>query len=98
MIRQREIVIARVLDAPRTTGLARSLERIQAKLAAGGTRLAIGVSTALEGVGIHPNTAHYRLARIAEKTGLDLRNVLHLMELLVAIELADETPMSGLPR
>ena len=56
------------------------------------------MSTALEGVGIHPNTAHYRLARIAEKTGLDLRNVLHLMELLVAIDLADETPMSGLPR
>ena len=51
MIRQREIVIVRVLDAPRTTGLARPLERIQAKLAAGGTRLAIGVSTALEGVG-----------------------------------------------
>ena len=50
VIRQREIVIVRVLDAPRTTGLARPLERIQAKLAAGGTRLAIGVSTALEGV------------------------------------------------
>jgi GGDEF-like domain len=51
VIRQREIVIVRVLDAPRTTGLATPLERIQAKLAAGGTRLAIGVSTALEGVG-----------------------------------------------
>jgi sugar diacid utilization regulator len=51
VIRQREIVIVRVLDAPRTTGLARPLERIQAKLAAGGTRLAIGVSTGLEGVG-----------------------------------------------
>jgi hypothetical protein len=30
VIRQREIVIVRVLDAPRTTGLARPLERIQA--------------------------------------------------------------------
>jgi sugar diacid utilization regulator len=58
----------------------------------------LNVSSAAEQLLNHPNTAHHRLARIAEKTGLDLRNVLHLMELLVAIELGDETPMSGLPR
>ena len=184
VIRQREIVIVRALDSPRTTGLAKPLERIQVKLAAGGVRLAIGVSTTLPGLErladgyreayvavhsirpeggvvcleglspfeylalrsdataerlvspaigdflaedagkggaltrtllayveadlnvssaaeqlfIHPNTAHYRLARIAEKTGLDLRNVSHLMELLIAIKLADESPMSSLPR
>jgi DNA-binding PucR family transcriptional regulator len=184
VIRQREIVIVRALDALRTAGLAKPLERIQVKLAAAGVRLAIGVSTALQGVGrladgyreayvavqsirpeggvvcledlspfeylalrsdataqrlvspaivdflaedagkggpltrtllayveadlnvssaaeqlfIHPNTAHYRLARIAEKTGLDLRNVSHLMELLIAVKLADESPISHLPR
>jgi hypothetical protein len=178
VIRQREIVIVRALDGPGTTGLAKPLERIQVQLAAGGMRLAIGVSTALQGVGrlsdgyreayvavqsilpeggvvcledlspfeylalrsdataqrlvspaivgflvedagkggtltrtllayveadlnvssaaeqlfIHPNTAHYRLARIAAKTGLDLRNVSHLMELLIAVKLADESP------
>jgi hypothetical protein len=184
VMRQHEIVIVRALAARRTTGLTKPLERIQVKLAAGGVRLAIGVSTALEGVGrlsdgyreayvavqsvradggvvcledlssfeylalrsdataqrlvspaiadflaedagkggaltrtllayveadlnvssaaaqlfIHPNTAHYRLARIAEKTGLDLRNVSDLMELLIAVKLADESPISRLPR
>jgi sugar diacid utilization regulator len=44
----------------------------------------LNVSSAPEQLSIHPNTAHYRLARIAEKTGLDLRNVSHLMELLAA--------------
>jgi hypothetical protein len=53
--RQREIVIVRALAGPGTTGLARALERIQAKLAAGGIHLAIGVSTALEGVGRLPD-------------------------------------------
>jgi hypothetical protein len=178
VIRQREIVIVRALEVPGTTGLAKPLERVQVKLDAGGVRLAIGVSTPLEGVGqlpdgyreaylavqsigpaggvvcleglspfeylalrsdataqrlvspaivaflaedarkggsltrtllayveadlnvssaaeklfIHPNTAHYRLARIAEKTGLDLRNVSHLMGLLIAVKLVGGSP------
>jgi len=177
-------VIVRSLDVPGTTGLAKPLERIQVKLAAGGVRLAIGVSTTLENIEhlsdgyreayvavqsigpgggvvcleglspfeylalrsdatahrlvspaivdflaedarkggaltrtllayveadlnvsnaaeklfIHPNTAHYRLARIAEKTGLDLRNVSHLMGLLIAVKLAGESPTGSLPR
>jgi sugar diacid utilization regulator len=183
VIRQREIVIVRALDEPRSTGMAKPLERIQAKLAAEGVGLAIGVSTTLDGIGrlsdgyreayvavhsigpgggvvcledlspfdylalrsdataqrlvspaivdfladdarkggaltrtllayvdadlnvssaaeqlfIHPNTAHYRLARIAEKTGLDLRNVSHLMGLLIAVKLAHEPSTGGLP-
>ena len=52
----------------------------------------LNVSSAADYLFIHPNTAHYRLARIAEKTGLDPRNVSHLMELLVAVKLADESP------
>jgi len=35
------------------------------------------------------NTAHYRLARIAERTGLDLRRVDDLIEILIAARLAD---------
>lgn len=37
---------------------------------------------------IHVNTAHYRLARIAERTGCDLRHVSDLLELLIAARLA----------
>ena len=35
------------------------------------------------------NTAHYRLARIAERTGCDLRRVSDLIEILIAARLAD---------
>jgi hypothetical protein len=183
VIRQREIVIVRTLQAPGTTALAKPLDRIQVKLAAEGVRLAIGVSTTLEDIGhlsdgyreayvavqsigpeggvvcleglspfeyltlrsdatahrlvspaivdflaedarkggaltrtllayveadlnvssaaeklfVHPNTAHYRLGRIAEKTGLDLRNVSHLMGLLIAVKLAGGSPARDLP-
>ncbi|MBV8217567.1 MAG: helix-turn-helix domain-containing protein [Solirubrobacterales bacterium] len=38
---------------------------------------------------IHVNTAHYRLARIAERTGLDLRRAGHLIDILMAARLAD---------
>jgi DNA-binding PucR family transcriptional regulator len=38
---------------------------------------------------IHVNTAHYRLARIAERTGCDLRRVDDLIEILIAARLAD---------
>jgi PucR C-terminal helix-turn-helix domain/GGDEF-like domain len=44
---------------------------------------------AAENLHIHVNTAHYRLARIAERTGLDLRRVSHLIEILIAARLAD---------
>jgi DNA-binding PucR family transcriptional regulator len=38
---------------------------------------------------IHVNTAHYRLGRIAERTGCDLRRASDLIELLIAARLAD---------
>lgn len=37
---------------------------------------------------VHANTAHHRLNRIAEETGLDLRRLDDVLELLVAIRLA----------
>ncbi|HUA48090.1 MAG TPA: helix-turn-helix domain-containing protein [Solirubrobacteraceae bacterium] len=44
---------------------------------------------AADGLHIHVNTAHYRLARIAERTGCDLRKVSDLLEILIAARLAD---------
>ena len=44
---------------------------------------------AAENLHIHVNTAHYRLARIAERTGSDLRSVADLVEILIAARLAD---------
>lgn len=38
---------------------------------------------------VHVNTAHYRLGRIAERTGRDLRRVSDLIEILIAARLAD---------
>jgi DNA-binding PucR family transcriptional regulator len=38
---------------------------------------------------VHVNTAHYRLARIAERTGCDLRRVGDVVELLIAARLVD---------
>lgn len=37
---------------------------------------------------VHPNTAHYRLAKISERTGCDLRRLTDVMDLVVAIRLA----------
>jgi sugar diacid utilization regulator len=44
---------------------------------------------AADSLHIHVNTAHYRLGRIAERTGRDLRRVSDLMEILIAARLAD---------
>jgi sugar diacid utilization regulator len=44
---------------------------------------------AAENLHVHVNTAHYRLARISERTGLDLRRVNDLIEILIAARLAD---------
>jgi len=44
---------------------------------------------AADSLHIHVNTAHYRLARIAERTGCDLRKVSDLLEILIAARLAD---------
>jgi DNA-binding PucR family transcriptional regulator len=44
---------------------------------------------AAERLHIHVNTAHYRLGRIAERTGCDLRRISDLIEILIAARLAD---------
>jgi len=44
---------------------------------------------AAENLHIHVNTAHYRLSRIAERTGYDLHRVSDLIEILIAARLAD---------
>jgi hypothetical protein len=44
---------------------------------------------AAEQLHVHVNTAHYRLGRIAERTGCDLRRVSDLIEILIAARLAE---------
>jgi hypothetical protein len=45
---------------------------------------------------LHVNTAYYRLERIAERTGCDLRRFADVQELLIAVRLLGERPASGL--
>ena len=70
-------------------------------LQAGGTLLAtlqtyagadFNAKRAAERLHIHVNTAHYRLGRIAERTGSDLRRVSDVIELLIAARLASGKP------
>jgi hypothetical protein len=65
-------------------------------LAAGGTLIAtltefaacdMNAKTAAERLHLHVNTAYYRLERIAERTGCDLRRLADVMELLIAVRL-----------
>jgi sugar diacid utilization regulator len=48
----------------------------------------LNAKAAAQGLYIHVNTAHHRLARIEEKTGCDLRDLADVQELLIAIKLA----------
>jgi hypothetical protein len=50
---------------------------------------------AAERLHIHVNTAHYRLGRIAERTGRDLRRISDLIEILIAARLADAQARGG---
>ena len=43
---------------------------------------------------IHVNTAHYRLAKIEERTGVNLRHVDDVVDLLIAAQLAAPTSHS----
>jgi hypothetical protein len=49
----------------------------------------LNAKAAAEKLLIHVNTAHYRLGRIAEKTGCDLRRLSDVIDLLIAVRLAD---------
>jgi PucR C-terminal helix-turn-helix domain/GGDEF-like domain len=68
-------------------------------LAAGGTLVTtlvefaacdMNATTTAERLHLHVNTAYYRLERIAERTGCDLRRLADVMELLIAIRLLDQ--------
>jgi PucR C-terminal helix-turn-helix domain/GGDEF-like domain len=48
----------------------------------------LNAKAAAERLFVHVNTAHYRLARVAEKTGCDMRSLSDVIELLIAIRLA----------
>jgi hypothetical protein len=50
----------------------------------------LNAKAAAEALLIHVNTAHYRLARIAETTGCDLRRLSDVIDLLVAIRLTED--------
>ena len=49
----------------------------------------LNAKVAAQRLHVHVNTAHYRLSRIEEKTGCDLRDLADVQELLIAIELAN---------
>jgi hypothetical protein len=61
------------------------------------TTTSLNVARTAELLGIHVNTAHYRIARISERTGLDLRNVEEVMELVLAIRSLDATVKHRVP-
>jgi hypothetical protein len=46
---------------------------------------------------VHVNTVHYRLSKIAERTGCDLRSVNSVIELLIAARLAEGTAGPDMP-
>jgi hypothetical protein len=50
----------------------------------------LNVKLAAERLFVHPNTAHYRFARIEERTGLSVRRFADLLMLLTAIRLAEQ--------
>jgi DNA-binding PucR family transcriptional regulator len=52
----------------------------------------LNAKAAAEKLLIHVNTAHYRLARIAEKTGCDLRRLPDVIDLVIAIRLSEGQP------
>jgi hypothetical protein len=52
----------------------------------------LNAKTAAERLHLHVNTAYYRLERIAERTGYDVRRLADVVELLIAIRLMGATP------
>jgi len=70
--------IARFVEEDRAAGGA-LLATLEAYAAAD-----LSVKDAAAQLHVHVNTAHYRLGKIAERTGRDLRNVSDVIELLIA--------------
>ena len=48
----------------------------------------LNVKAAAERLHLHANTAHYRLARIEERTGCDLRRLADVLDLVIAVQAA----------
>ncbi len=57
----------------------------------------LNAKAASERLHMHVNTAHYRLGKIAERTGCDLRSVSDVLELLIAIKLAQGDVLAADP-
>jgi sugar diacid utilization regulator len=58
----------------------------------------LNAKAASERLHLHVNTAHYRLGKIAERTGCDLRSIDDVLELLIAIKLARGAAEPSTPR
>ena len=56
----------------------------------------LNAKTAADRLHLHVNTAYYRLDRIAERTGCDLRRLADVMELLIAVRLLSTGPPADL--
>ena len=52
----------------------------------------LNVKAAAERLHLHANTAHYRLARIEERTGCNLRRLADVLDLLIAVQAAQASP------
>jgi len=79
---------------------------VEEDTAAGGTLIAtlvefaasdLNAVAAAEKLHLHVNTAYYRLDRIAERTGCDLRRLADVMELLIALRLLGAGPSRQAP-
>ena len=57
----------------------------------------LNARTAEKRLHLHVNTAYYRLDRIAERTGCDLRRLADVVELLIAVRLLGAEPPAGAP-
>jgi hypothetical protein len=57
----------------------------------------LNARTAARRLHVHVNTAYYRLERVAERTGCDLRRLADVVELLIAIRLLTDRSVTGSP-
>ncbi|MFI0354619.1 PucR family transcriptional regulator [Actinomadura sp. 9N407] len=91
---------ARHLVDPRITGLL-SEDRMRGGVLTATIRAFaaadLNLRAAAERLQIHHNTAQYRLRRIQERTGRNLRHITDLVDLLVAIALQDVLPAGAEP-
>jgi sugar diacid utilization regulator len=93
LTRRPDDTVRRLIDSRLTTFLAE--DRLRGSVLAGTIRAFaeadLSLRLAAERLHVHPNTAHYRLRRIEERTGRNPRRIADLIELLAAIAL-DEAP------